>query len=522
MAQQVEEAVAGGSAPAAVVDQKTTRTVVRPATAGSSKMLASRAATTPVARLEQAPVPLSSRSKKTASMLGKSSVTCTTETILPETAKGVHERLASLGYTPLIWYTENRRTSGGYIRAVLARSSLGQSVLITLPNERITNDNRFNESVVSVSRADESPVPAETNDYFAKELFDKPLGEKVDTDLATFSSEGFSIWMRDGSEPSHWLYDDQVKAAELSGIVDGTMKYPSTSLEQLREPPRENSRLIPDILTASPPGGVSFNVLAGLLKTTGLDAPLRTDTWTLLAPTDDAFAAMDAATLNELQRPESMEKLKAILEYHVYKGRLDSAVIGDQPTLQGESVLFDKTTEDVTANGEDVLGVNWESANGVIHILGGVLMPRSFTDVVPDLKPGVDFNDIDYTTQKTRQVDAQQAAVEVNALVKSKTRLDENLDALADVRQKTFTVLANDTLAKTNTYTRLAAEPSRKQEALVLNTTIAKENETLEGLEKDQQSEFNAIRMEVDALNKRIEDLLGKFRQDVANVAGAV
>ena len=58
---------------------------------------------------------------------------------------------------------------------------------------------------------------------------------------------------------------------------------------------------------------------------------------TVFAPTDDAFAKIDAATLEKLKTDSDL--LSGILTYHVVEGQASpSAVVGDHKTLEGGSV----------------------------------------------------------------------------------------------------------------------------------------------------------------------------------------
>src|ERR671916_679499 len=59
---------------------------------------------------------------------------------------------------------------------------------------------------------------------------------------------------------------------------------------------------------------------AGLVDTLKGDGP-----FTVFAPTDDAFAALPAGTLESLLKPENKNKLTAILTYHVVPGRVTAS-----------------------------------------------------------------------------------------------------------------------------------------------------------------------------------------------------
>ena len=69
-------------------------------------------------------------------------------------------------------------------------------------------------------------------------------------------------------------------------------------------------------------------------------APVLSDQgpFTILAPTDAAFAKLPAGTVESLLKPENKDKLTAILKYHVFKGRAYSDAVVKAPQLQPLSV----------------------------------------------------------------------------------------------------------------------------------------------------------------------------------------
>jgi len=123
----------------------------------------------------------------------------------------------------------------------------------------------------------------------------------------------------------------------------------------------------------------SFNTLvaavtaAGLVDALSADGPL-----TVLAPTDDAFAALPAGLVDCLLLPENKDALTSILTYHVIEGAVMSGDLtaGDVPTLQGENVTVD-LTNGVMFNNATVIQADVTASNGVIHAIDAVLVPPS-------------------------------------------------------------------------------------------------------------------------------------------------
>ena len=125
----------------------------------------------------------------------------------------------------------------------------------------------------------------------------------------------------------------------------------------------------------------SFKTLTAAVKAAGLVEALQgKGPFTVFAPTEEAFAALPKGTLEELLKPESREKLAAILKYHVVSGRVyaDAAAAGAKVvTLQGSEVRTRKDDKgNVLVQGARVVRADIETSNGVIHVIDRVLLPE--------------------------------------------------------------------------------------------------------------------------------------------------
>ena len=97
---------------------------------------------------------------------------------------------------------------------------------------------------------------------------------------------------------------------------------------------------------------------------------------TVFAPTNDAFTALDAATLDAaMADPTGL--LTTVLTYHVVPGRLaPDALAGTHTTLQGDELEVAGSGESFTVNGEAaVVCGNVQTANATVYIIDGVLLP---------------------------------------------------------------------------------------------------------------------------------------------------
>ncbi|WP_339872822.1 fasciclin domain-containing protein [uncultured Brevundimonas sp.] len=156
--------------------------------------------------------------------------------------------------------------------------------------------------------------------------------------------------------------------------VGGAAMYPSKTIV-------ENAVASPIHTTL-----VAAVTAAGLVETLSGPGP-----FTVFAPTDAAFAALPAGTVETLVRPENRATLTKILTYHVVAGRVTAAdvigliqagggsaaittVSGDTLTASlrdGSVILTDENGGVATVTQADVF-----QSNGVIHVTDAVSLPQ--------------------------------------------------------------------------------------------------------------------------------------------------
>jgi len=120
-----------------------------------------------------------------------------------------------------------------------------------------------------------------------------------------------------------------------------------------------------------------FNTLVAALEATGLDDVVgAAEALTIFAPTDDAFAALPAGTVEALlAKPDDLKK---ILLYHVVAGEQSAAELLHQryvETLQGAKVVVYGWWGWVFVNRSAVIDANLNASNGVVHAINRVLIP---------------------------------------------------------------------------------------------------------------------------------------------------
>ena len=135
---------------------------------------------------------------------------------------------------------------------------------------------------------------------------------------------------------------------------------------------------LPDLVETAVKGG-KFKTLVTAVEAAGLVETLKgKGPFTVFAPTDEAFAKIDSATLTDLLKPENKEKLIAILTYHVVAGKVMSSDIKsdvEAPTVNGNTLSIKLNYGNVMKNDATVVVPDVNADNGVIHIIDKVLLP---------------------------------------------------------------------------------------------------------------------------------------------------
>ncbi len=122
----------------------------------------------------------------------------------------------------------------------------------------------------------------------------------------------------------------------------------------------------------------SFTTLAKAVEAAGLIDTLQSmDGYTVFAPTDQAFAALPAGTLEALLQPENKETLRRILQYHIVSGEATSSEIsaGQFETAAGSAVNIDVMDGMVKVGNAQVVEADIQASNGVIHAIDQVMLP---------------------------------------------------------------------------------------------------------------------------------------------------
>jgi uncharacterized surface protein with fasciclin (FAS1) repeats len=129
---------------------------------------------------------------------------------------------------------------------------------------------------------------------------------------------------------------------------------------------------VTDTIAAAP----ALSTLNGLLATAGLSETLKgTGPFTVFAPSNDAFKAVPAKTMEDLGKHP--EKLKEVLTYHVVAGKTLASDVKNSKvkSLNGADLELSKAGDFVTVESAAVTTADVIATNGVVHIIDTVLIP---------------------------------------------------------------------------------------------------------------------------------------------------
>lgn len=139
-------------------------------------------------------------------------------------------------------------------------------------------------------------------------------------------------------------------------------------------------------------GNEDFSTLVTALKAADLVGALQAEgPFTVFAPTNAAFAKIDASTLGSLLEEKNKATLAGILTYHVVAGKLTATdVIAalkkgkgkvELATLNGQKItVMEKDgkiwLKDANGNVSEITATDVMGSNGVIHVISSVVMPK--------------------------------------------------------------------------------------------------------------------------------------------------
>lgn len=122
----------------------------------------------------------------------------------------------------------------------------------------------------------------------------------------------------------------------------------------------------------------ALSSLVGAVKKADLATTLNSaKDITVFAPTNDAFKAMDKATMDKaMNDPKGL--LSTVLTHHVVEGQLaPEDLAGTHKTLAGDKITVKGSDEKFTVGKANVVCGNVQTANATVYIVDSVLMPSA-------------------------------------------------------------------------------------------------------------------------------------------------
>jgi len=156
-------------------------------------------------------------------------------------------------------------------------------------------------------------------------------------------------------------------------MVGGAAMYPSKTIVENAVNSKDHTTLVAAVTAA------------GLVDTLSSAGP-----FTVFAPTNAAFAALPAGTVDTLLKPENKDQLTAVLTYHVVAGHVGASDLvrmikagggkAGLKTVQGETLVASTAggqvlITDAKGRVAHVTIADVEQSNGVIHVVDSVLLP---------------------------------------------------------------------------------------------------------------------------------------------------
>ncbi len=161
---------------------------------------------------------------------------------------------------------------------------------------------------------------------------------------------------------------DSTRVADSVAMVEKKMAEEKAALDAMPKSIAETAVNTPNLST----------LVAALSAGELVDVFKGTDAYTVFAPTNDAFAAIQS-TVDMLLKPENKSKLQNVLKYHVVAGKVMAADLKDGQeltTLQGEKIKVAIKSGKVFVGGAEVTNPDVAVNNGVVHMTNKVLVPK--------------------------------------------------------------------------------------------------------------------------------------------------
>jgi transforming growth factor-beta-induced protein len=270
--------------------------------------------------------------------------------------------------------------AGNFTTLVTALQATGLDSVVADPEQTLTVFAPTDDAFAVLGDETITALLGDTDTLSNILLYHVITGTAVDSITAT-SLFGQTVEMANGDSVSITVEDGALKINDATVITadivtdNGIIHVIDTVLTP--PAPMQATGTIVDVAVSAG----NFTTLVTALQATGLDATLadETATFTVFAPTDEAFAALGEDTINSLLG--DTDTLSDILLYHVISGQAvdsttASSLAGQTVEMaNGDTVAISRVGDALKINDATVTTADIMTDNGIIHVIDAVLTP---------------------------------------------------------------------------------------------------------------------------------------------------
>jgi uncharacterized surface protein with fasciclin (FAS1) repeats len=121
----------------------------------------------------------------------------------------------------------------------------------------------------------------------------------------------------------------------------------------------------------------NFSTFSEIMETSGANEVFsRAGDFTVLVPTNDAFAKFSEEQLSKLINEKNQLQLKTLLMYHILPGKVMSDALRSGKSVTGEEMMI-TNINGIKVNGSKLEARDLEASNGVVHAIDKVMAPST-------------------------------------------------------------------------------------------------------------------------------------------------
>ncbi len=141
----------------------------------------------------------------------------------------------------------------------------------------------------------------------------------------------------------------------------------------------QDEQSAPDIVKLAV-GNQDLSTLVKAVEAAGLTTSLsNAGPFTVFAPTNEAFDKLDPGVLEDLMKPENVDKLNDILGHHTYVGVIKAEQFTDGQSLgmvDGKNITITLENGKPVINGDINIIASVPASNGIVHVVDRVILPK--------------------------------------------------------------------------------------------------------------------------------------------------